>query len=304
MPTKFYYGGQAVLEGVMIRGRTAVSVAVRRPNGETITDCQPIPTLFTGRVRQVPLVRGIIVLIETLALGIRALMFSANVALEEKDTAPEEPAASSKSTWAMLPIALAVAIGIFFVGPLLLVEQLNISSSVVRNIVEGGIRLGLFLAYLYAIGRMPDMRRVFAYHGAEHMTIAAHEHNARLEVPEIRKYPKEHPRCGTAFLLTVVLVAVVVFAALGIFDPSVWQLVLSRIALLPIIAAISYELIRFNAAHQDSRLGRMATAPGLWLQLLTTRVPDEPQIEVAITAMRSALAADGEEAPQAQGASA
>ena len=304
MADRFYYGGQAVIEGVMIRGRTAASVTVRRPNGETITDCQPLPTLYTGKLRRVPIIRGFIVLIETLALGIRALMFSANVALEEETAPVEQPKASTITTWAMLPIALAIAVGIFFIGPLFAVRQVDISSAVFSNIVEGVIRLGLFLGYLLVVGLMPDMRRVFAYHAAEHMTIAAHEHNAPLEPHEVRKYPRLHPRCGTAFLLTVVVVAVFVFAVLGVFEPPVWLLILSRIALIPIIGSISYELIRFNAAHQETLLGRVATAPGLWLQVMTTRVPDESQIEVAIVAMRSALEADGQEAPQAQGASA
>ena len=299
MPNKFNYGGQAIIEGVMIRGRTAAALAIRRPNGETITNCQPLPTLYTGRLRQVPLIRGIIVLIETLALGLRALMFSANVALEEEgEEAPAEPTASSMTTWLMLPIAMAIAIGVFFIGPLFIIRQVDVGGSLVTNLVEGVIRLGLFLGYLTVVGLMPDMRRVFAYHAAEHMTISAHEHDAPLSVAEIRKYGRLHPRCGTAFLLTVVVVAVLVFAILGAFDPEIWLLVLLRIALIPVIASISYEFIRFNGAHQDTLLGRIATAPGLWLQVMTTRIPDDSQIEVAIEAMEEALVADSMEEPQ------
>lgn len=292
MPEKFNYGGQAVIEGVMIRGRTAATIAVRRPNGEAVTDCQPIPSLSNGRARSIPLVRGVLVLAETLILGVRALMFSANVALEEEGEVGDKPVEISKSTWAMLPIAFAIAIGIFFLGPLFIANQIEFESRVLTNTVEGGIRLVLFLGYLTVIGLMPDMRRVFAYHGAEHMTIAAHEHDAALEVGAISKYPKEHPRCGTAFLLTVVVVAVAVFAIMGVFGLDLWLQIIARVALIPVIAAISYEFIRFNAAHMDSWFGRLMTAPGLWLQLLTTRVPDESQIEIAIKAMEQALVVD------------
>ncbi len=304
VPKKFNYGGQAVIEGVMIRGRTAATVACRRPNGETVTDCQPLPSLYTGPLRQAPFVRGVIVLIETLALGTKALMFSANVALEEEgEEVPERPQASGLATWTMMPIAFAIAIAVFFISPLMMARVIDLESAVTSNVVEGIIRLGLFVAYLAAINLMPDMRRVFAYHGAEHMTIAAHEHGSRLEVAEIRKYPKEHPRCGTAFILTVVVVAVVVFTVVGIFDPPLWLLAVSRIALLPIIAAVSYEIIRFNAAHENDLIGKVGMAPGLWLQYLTTRKPDDPQIEVALTAMEEALRVDSEAPPVQNAAS-
>ncbi len=293
MPERFNYGGQAVIEGVMIRGRTHVSVSVRRPNGLIRSQCEPLSQLFVGKLRRIPLIRGVIVLVETLALGLKAIMFSANIALEEEDDTKEtEP--SAIATGAMLVVSLSIAIGLFFVGPLFIIRAVDpyIASSVVSNIAEGGIRMGIFLVYLYLMGFMPDMRRVFAYHGAEHMTIAAHENGEPLRVDTIRKFGKEHPRCGTAFLMVVMVVAVITFVFLG--RPDFWLRMASRIVLVPAIAAVSYEIIRFNAAHSANVLSRMVIAPGLALQKLTTRKPDDDQIEVAIDAMQVALAADGE----------
>ena len=292
MPEKFNYGGQAVIEGVMIRGRTHYTVAVRRPNGQTLTKVEPLSSLFVGRLRQIPFLRGVIVLAEALALGMQALMFSANVAVEEEGKEGEQM--PSWATWGMVAVSLTLAIGLFFIGPLMAIRALDrfIASSILSNVAEGGIRLAIFAGYLYAIGLLPEMRRVFAYHGAEHMTIAAHEHGAPLSVSEIRRFPKEHPRCGTAFLLVVMVVAVIVFAFLG--RPPTWLRIVSRIVLIPVIAAVSYEVIRFNASHAGSFLSRLVIAPGLALQALTTRVPDDSQIEVAMSAMRTALAADGE----------
>lgn len=294
MGEKFNYGGQAVIEGVMIRGRTHVSLAVRRPSGGIRARCEPLSTLYVGRWRRVPLARGFIVLVETLALGLKAVMFSANVALENEEEDAEEQPLSSIASGGMLTVALVFAIAIFFVGPLLITRAIDpyISSSILSNLAEGGIRLALFIGYIYLIGLMPDMRRVFAYHGAEHMTIAAHEHGQPLEVPAVRGFSKEHPRCGTAFLLVVMVVAIITFAFLG--RPDLWLRILSRILLVPAIAAVSYELIRFNAAHSTNLFARLLIAPGVALQRLTTRAPDDSQIEVAIHAMRDALRADGE----------
>ncbi len=294
MAERFNYGGQAVIEGVMIRGRRFVTVAVRRPNGLIRSHCEPLSQIYTGRWRRVPLVRGVIVLAETLALGIKALMFSANVALEEPDQREEKQELSSLATGGMLAVSLAIAIGIFFIVPLLITRAMDdvIGSAVLSNVAEGGIRLVIFLAYVYLMGLMPDMRRVFAYHGAEHMTIAANEHARPLTVESVRPFPKEHPRCGTAFLLVVMVVAIATFAFLG--RPDLWLRIGSRVLLIPAIAAVSYEVIRFNAAHERHPLARMAIVPGLLLQRLTTRRPDDRQIEVAISAMQEALRADGE----------
>ncbi len=287
MSEKHLYGGQAVIEGVMIRGKHYSSIAVRKPDGEIVLKTDPLTPFFTGRLRQIPLIRGVLVLAETLVLGMRALSYSANVPLQE-----EGQELSKWSLALMMATSLVFAIGIFLVGPLLAARSLDsvISSSIVSNFVEGAIRLGIFVGYIYLIGRLPDIRRVFAYHGAEHMTIHAREMGDALEVEAIREYSTAHPRCGTAFLLVVMVVAILVFAFLG-RPPIEWR-ILSRILLLPVIAAVSYEIIRFNGTHFQNPLVKLITAPSLALQRLTTRQPDDSQIEVAIAAVKEAVAAD------------
>ena len=289
---KFFYGGQAVIEGVMIRGKSHVSVAVRRPNGQMRTRCEPLPGVFLGAARRIPFTRGVLVLAESLTLGLKALMFSADAALEDDDAAAEVKPLSSFATGGMLAVSMLIAIALFFVGPLLIARAIDrfIASDALSNLSEGGIRLAIFFSYVWLMGRMPDMRRVFAYHGAEHMTIAAHEHGATLTPAEIRKYPKEHPRCGTAFLMVVMVVAILTFVFLG--RPDLWLRVLERILFIPVIAAVSYEIIRVNAAHITHPVARLVTLPGLAMQWITTRTPDDAQIEVAIKAMETALAAD------------
>ena len=287
---QFFYGGQAVIEGVMIRGRRTFSLAVRRLNGQIFTVSEPLSQLYTGRLRRVPLLRGIIVLIETLTLGIKALNRSANVAMEDQTEGQEE-----MPGWLMgvtLTVALALGVALFFIMPLFATRPLEdlISSDPLVNFIEGLIRMAVLVGYIGLIGRMRDIRRVFAYHGAEHMAVHTHEAGLPLEVANVRRFPTAHPRCGTAFLLTVMVVAIVVFAFVG--RSPLWWLVLSRIVLIPVIAGISYEVIRFSGAHQGSPLTRFLTYPGLLLQSLTTRVPDDGQIEVAIHAMETALAAD------------
>ena len=291
MPKTFNYGGQAVIEGVMIRGRESVSVAVRRPNGEVRTLCEPLSSFYTGRLRNLPLVRGIIVLAETLTLGLKALMFSANAAMEEEGKEDEEMSGWAQA--AMLGLSISLAVVIFFLIPLFASVGIDrlVESDILSNLIEGGLRFVIFLGYVWAIGFMPDMRRVYAYHGAEHMTIAAHEHGDALEIEAIRKHPKEHPRCGTAFLMIVIIVSILAFTFLG--RPELWLLVLSRVLLVPVIAAVSYEIIRFNAAYGHLAVAKLLIAPGVALQKLTTRRPDDDQIEVAIAAMRNALKADG-----------
>ena len=295
MDKPFYYGGQALIEGVMIRGRKAVAVAVRRPAGDIVCITMPLSPLFTGTWRRVPLVRGVIVLIETLSVGMRALMYSANVAIEGEAKKHGEEQPPAWYLWTTMAIALSIGIAVFFLVPLFLskVTESYVSSSIANNAIEGVIRLVMFVAYLWLVGRAPDIKRVFAYHGAEHMAIHAHEHQRPLEVAEVRRFPTAHPRCGTAFLLLVLVVAVVVFPFLG--RPSLPLLVLSRILLVPVIAAISYELLRFNAAHIGSILVKPVVAPGLVLQRLTTRQPKDDQIEVAISALKTALADDASE---------
>ena len=292
---RFSYGGQAVIEGVMIRGRSNFSLAVRRQDGNITHTHEPLNPIFNGKVRRLPLLRGILTLVETLVLGVKALHQSASMAIadEQSQSGEEMPG------WAVgvtLAVSLTLAVGIFFILPLLIVRLIDplIASDLVSNIIEGLIRLIILVGYIWSIGFIKDIKRVFAYHGAEHMTVHTYEAGLPLKVENVRRFGTPHPRCGTAFLLTVVLVSIVVFAFLGRPDFE-WR-VLSRIVLIPVVAGISYEIIRFSGAHQTWLAAQALAWPGLVLQRLTTRQPDDQQIEVAITAMEAALAADaGEE---------
>ena len=288
------YGGQAVIEGVMIRGRDHFGLAVRREDGSIELHHEPLSSFYNGRPRRWPLVRGFLTLLETMLLGIKALQLSANMAAMDRDPDAEE----GIPAWVMattLGIALFFGVGLFFITPLMIAWALNpvLNSDLLSEIVEGAIRLAFLLGYITLIGMLRDVKRVFAYHGAEHMTVHALEAGLPLTVENVRKFGTPHARCGTAFLLTVVVVSVVVFALL-LGPPLEWRIA-SRILLLPVIAAVSYEFLRFSGVHQDTWFGKMIAQPGLWLQKLTTRQPDDAQIEVAIHAMETAIAADAGE---------
>jgi len=279
MDTKrFYYGGQAVVEGVMMRGQKIAVTAVRRPDGGLATDTQPLASLYTGRIRKTPFLRGIIVLIESLSLGIKALFFSANISLEE-----EEEEISGGMLWLIVAGALVFAVVLFFLAPLFLTRLLNLDSSIVFNLVDGIIRVAILVGYLKLMSLIPDIRRTFAYHGAEHTVVNAYEAGVPLELEAVKGFGKEHVRCGTSFMFVVVVISIFVFALTGLH--SAWLMVLSRVFLIPVIAAISYEAIYFGARHTDNGLVRAMMAPGLWLQALTTRRPDDSQLEVAIAAL-------------------
>ena len=291
LATPYYYGGQAVMEGVMMRGARSMAVAVRLGDGSIRLHQERLRGLYVGRIRRVPLLRGVIILAETLTLGMKALLFSANAALESEDQGEIGKGAVAGTLAASLIFIAAV----FFIAPLLaigLIGRLFSVSGVALFAMEGGIRLGMFLAYIALIGRLEDIRRTFAYHGAEHRTIHAWEQQAPLTVAGVLPFPNAHPRCGTGFLLVVMIVAIAVFAAVGSLP---WPLlILSRIALLPVIAAIAYEILRFSAAFWRFRLVRLAFQPNLTLQSLTTRNPDGAQIEVAIAALNAVRASDAE----------
>ncbi len=296
------YGGQAVIEGVMIRGRNFFSLAVRREDGTIEQRQEALNPIYNGRLRRWPLVRGFLALLETLVLGIKSLQMSANLAvMDPASTDEKEEGIPGVVMATTLAVSLVFGISLFFLLPLGIVWALDsvISSDLVSEIVEGVLRLAILVVYISAISLLPDVRRVFAYHGAEHMTVHAHEAGLPLNVDNVRKFGTPHPRCGTAFLLTVVVVSIVVFALL-LGPPLEWRIA-SRILLLPVIAAISYEIIRFSGAHQDSLIGKLIAQPGLWLQRLTTRQPDDQQIEVAIRAMETAIAADEGRAPTVWG---
>jgi uncharacterized protein YqhQ len=288
---EFHYGGQAVMEGVMMRGRKHMATVVRRPNGELTNDIQLVPSLYAGRLRTLPLVRGIIVLIEALALGIKVLTYSANVALEEEGEKME-----GWPVWLIMAFAMAIAVAIFFLTPLFITNLFTIESTVLFHLIEGVIRLAFFIAYLWLISLMPDIKRVFAYHGAEHKTINAYEAGVQLEVEAVKEYGKAHVRCGSSFMFMVLLIAILVFSLIG--RPSLWLMILSRILLVPVIAALGYELVYFAGRHTGNPLVKVIIAPGLWLQSMTTREPDDGQLEVGIAALKLVLEAEqAEEAP-------
>ena len=285
-----HYGGQAVIEGVMMRGARSMAVAVRQPDGGIRVKSESLGGLYVGRLRRVPVFRGVIVLWETLALGMRALVFSSEVAAGMTEEEESEP--SPAYIWVVLGITLVFAAAIFFVAPLLLTGWLNsrMNGSLVV-LLEGVVRLLMLLGYIWGIGFIPDIRRVYAYHGAEHRTINAWEAGEPLEAASVRRFGNEHARCGTAFLLTVAVVSLVLFVLLG--TPNWWWRIASRVLLIPVIAAVSYEIIRFSADFRRFRVVRWLSRPSLALQALTTRDPDDAQIEVAVRALREVLAADG-----------
>ncbi len=287
MPETFHYGGQAVIEGVMIRGQKNIAMAVHRPSGELSLIIKPLAAAYTGKIRKIPLVRGVVIPLETLVLGIQTLLYSANISLEE-----EKQEISPLTLWMLIAVSLTFAVALFFLGPLFLVRFIDpyLASALLSNIVEGIIRIAIFVLYLGVISLIPEIRRVFAYHGAEHKVVNAYEDGAPLELEAIRKYSTAHIRCGTSFLLVVLIIAIIVFALLG--HPTLWLRILSRIILVPVIAALSYELIHFSAAHADNRLIRYLLAPGLILQAMTTRKPSDIQLKAAISALRGVIEAD------------
>ena len=297
MDDKFFYGGQAVIEGVMIRGKKMVAVAVRRPNGEIAVDTRPLPAFYTGRLRRVPLIRGIVVLVEALALGIKSLLYSANMSLEE-----EEEKLDGTLIGVTMAVSMAAAVAVFFLIPMFVTRFLSIENTFVFHLVEGLIRLTIFILYLWVIALMKDIRRVFAYHGAEHRVVNALEAGAPLTIEGVLPYSTAHVRCGSSFLFIVLMIAIVVFAFVGL--PSVWIMILSRIVLIPVIAALGYEAVYFGARHTANPVVRALLKPGLLIQKLSTRRPDDDQLDVALAALNGALKADADAADVADDADA
>ena len=287
MAKEYHYGGQAVIEGVMMRGQRSMAVAVRSPSGQVHVSTKPISNSQTG-IRRIPFVRGVIVLGESLVLGISALFESANVSLGEEDQKISGPL-----LWGTLAVSLAFAAAVFFVTPLLITKSLvdpHSDSTLLRNLVEGIIRVAIFVVYLALVNLIPDIRAVFAYHGAEHKTINAYEHHVPLEPEPVAKFSTAHVRCGTSFLFAVMIIAIVVFSLVP--SPDIWVRIASRVFLIPVIAAVGYEFTRFSARYADNRVVRILFLPGLALQKMTTRQPNNSQLEVAITALKGAIEAD------------
>jgi uncharacterized protein YqhQ len=291
-------GGQAVLEGVMMRGPSAWSVAVRKPDGDIAEVNRPIASvLLRHRWLRIPIVRGVVALGESLAIGFRALAISANYAAQQEEDDGEVQTELSRG---QLLFAFGIAIGfallLFKVSPALITNWLPIESTGAFVVVEGLVRVTIFIAYLLLISLLPDLKRVFQYHAAEHKAINAYEAGAELEPETVSRYSLLHVRCGTAFLLYVMVIAIFVFAFFG--RPTWYWLIATRILLLPVIAGIAYEIIRFAGKHQQNTALRALLAPGLWLQRLTTREPTLDQIEVSIRALREVLRLEGRITPE------
>ena len=290
------YGGQAVIEGVMMRGSRALSVAVRNPAGDIVVHTEPLDSrIYGGRMVRIPFLRGLTLLWDALGLGIKALMFSAEVAVDEGD---QEESKAGKVfegpvQWTMIALSLSLMIAVFFVVPAVLAGLIQnwvgiVNSTFWSNVIEGVIRLSFVIGYIWIIGFMADVKRLYGYHGAEHKTINAYEAEAPLTPQSVARFPLEHPRCGTAFLLTVVVISIIFYS----FLPPMGMVVriLSRLILLPVVAGVAYEFLRFSAAHQSNAFIRLITKPNLALQRLTTREPDMGMLEVAITAFEQVLA--------------
>jgi uncharacterized protein YqhQ len=291
-------GGQAVLEGVMMRSPSNWALAVRKPDGEIAEVNRPIRSVMARHwFFRLPVVRGIIALGESLAIGFRALAISANYAAQEEG---EDGEVSTELSRGALIFAFAIAIGfalmLFKVTPVLITSWLPIDTTGWFVIVEGLIRVTIFILYLLVISLLPDLRRVFQYHAAEHKVINAYEAGEELEPEKVQRFSLIHPRCGTAFLLWVMVIAIFVFAFVG--QPVWYWLIASRILLLPVIAGIAYELIRFAGKRSDNRILMTLLAPGLWLQRLTTREPTLDQIEVSIRALKEVLRLEGRLTPE------
>jgi uncharacterized protein YqhQ len=287
------YGGQAVMEGVMMRGRQAWALAVRRPDESIHLESHPIRSIADRyRILRKPGFRGVIALGQAITIGIRALSISATQA------SPEEVQLSSRQMALSMVLAFGLFIGIFIVAPAIAFRWVGerLGSSMVVNILEGVFRVALFLGYLVLIGRTKEIKRVFEYHGAEHKTIAAHEHDEPLVPEAVDRYSTLHVRCGTNFLLIVMILTILIFALFG--NPGIWWRIGSRLLAIPLIAGVAYELLRLGARFEGSPVMRAVMAPGLWLQKITTQPPDRSQIEVAIASFREMLRAEEGRKPE------
>ncbi len=287
-------GGQAVIEGVMMRAPEAWAVAVRRPDGVIEAQSHELPGVTSrSKAAKMPFIRGIFVLIESLTLGFKALSWSAEKAGDES-----EPISRKQVIWTMV-VAVALAIGLFIIVPVVSAEFLTGylgDSNIAFVVIDGLIRIGLIVGYIWLIGRTAEIQRVFQYHGAEHKTIHAYENGDPLDVVSIQRYSPRHPRCGTSFIIIVAMVAFFVFLLLANL-PFFWQ-VTARILLIPVIAGISYEVLKAAAGH---RWVAWASKPGIWIQSITTKEPSDDQVEVAVTSLLAALGEDAVEEVKRRG---
>lgn len=281
MERKPNLGGQAVIEGVMMRGPALVATAVREPTGQISVKTERVSSIADRYpILKKPMIRGVVALGESLILGLKSLSYSAQKAGEEGEELSDREIAMT------MLFSLGLAVVLFVIIPTTAAKYIHgaVTDPVWLNLAEGGLRMAIFFAYIYGISRIKDIQRVFEYHGAEHKTIHAYEAGVALTVENVQKYSTLHPRCGTAFLLIVMVVSVLMFAFLG--WPDLWLRIASRILLLPVVAGVSYEIIRF-AGRSRNKFVRAAIVPGLWLQKMTTRPPDDAQVEVAIQALEA-----------------
>ena len=279
------YGGQAIIEGVMMRGQKSVAAAMRSPDGEIVIHDEPLGGIYQSNIRKIPFLRGLIILWDALGLGTRFLTMSANL-----QTGEDEKIEGASLVFTLIG-SMVVAVGLFFLLPAAAAEALQRWlnwSAWFGNIVEGLVRLLILIVYIWAIGKMPDIERVFAYHGAEHKTINAFEAGAELTPENVKKYSVEHARCGTAFLMTVVVFSIIIFSALGPLS-LFWRLA-SRVLLIPVVAGLAYEYIRWSGNHLDSPFVKALIKPNLALQHLTTREPSLDMLEVSIAAFKAMIA--------------
>ena len=286
MDKKPNIGGQAVIEGVMMRNANAVATAVREPSGTiTVKNEKIISIAERFPILKKPTLRGVVALGESLVVGLKALSYSAQMAGDEGETL------SDKEIVLTMIFSLCLTIVLFVIIPTAAAKYVHsaIKDPMLLNLAEGGLRMLIFFLYIYGISRMKDIKRVFQYHGAEHKTIHAYEAGVPLTVENVQKFSTLHPRCGTSFLLIVMIVSILMFAFLG--WPDLWMRILSRIILLPVVAGISYEIIRY-AGRSENKFVKFATLPGLWLQNLTTNEPDDEQVEVAIRALEEVSVVD------------
>lgn len=289
---EFCYGGQAVIEGVMMRGKKSMAIAVRKNPEQIHVENWP---LKDNKKRPVflswPLIRGTVNLVDALVIGVKTLVFSANQMLEDDE---EEETLTTTEVAMTVVVSMALGIGLFFLLPAFLAQSIKqwVPSHAMQNILEGLVRIGVFLAYIGLISNMKDIQRVFQYHGAEHKTIYNYESGLPLTVAHARAQSRLHPRCGTSFLFMVMIISILVFSLLG--EMTLWMRLLSRVLLLPLVAGIAYEFIRLAGRHTDHPLVSLVSWPGLQLQRLTTKEPDDDQLEVAIASLKRVLQEDGD----------
>ncbi|MDZ7330466.1 MAG: DUF1385 domain-containing protein [candidate division KSB1 bacterium] len=288
---KMMVGGQAIIEGVMMRSPERVAMAVRRPDGKILLKNSPYQSLTRrNQFWGLPIVRGAVVLIESMVLGIKALTFSGDVAASEPlRVAAQKNKSGISAAWMIITIAVSLTAGLllFFYLPLMLTDWLGARNGFWFNLIDGIIRAGIFIAYLLLIAMWKDVRRIFQYHGAEHKTIFAFEDGKELTIENSRSYASQHPRCGTSFILMVLFVSILVFMLLGRPETIADRLI--RLALVPLIGGVSYELVKLSDRAKDHRLVQLFILPGLWLQRITAREPDESMLEVALVALKSSL---------------